>query len=121
MIGDLGCDIEGAVECTLKCTEPADPVFVYDPQQGTISSGVAGNGPVVLAVDILPAELPREASEEFSGTLAHFLPALARADYSVSLTELDLPPELKGAIIAHGGQLAPDYSYISEHLGANKG
>ena len=120
VIGDLGCDIEGAVECTLKCTEPADPVYVYDPEEGTISSGVDGKGPVILAVDILPAELPREASEEFSETLARFLPALARADYSVSFDDLELPSELKGAIIAHGGELTPDFGYISEHLDKGK-
>ena len=75
VIGDLGCDIEGAIECTLKCTEPSDPVYVYDPVDGTIVSGVDGKGPVVLAVDILPAELPREASEAFSsGERARFLP-----------------------------------------------
>jgi len=121
VIGDLGCDVEGAVECTLKCTEPSDPIYVYDPIEGTISSGVDGTGPVVLAVDILPAELPREASEEFSSTLASFLPALARADFDVPFSELALPPELLGAVIAHRGELTPDYAYIEEHLAAHKG
>jgi alpha-aminoadipic semialdehyde synthase len=116
VIGDLSCDVEGAIECTLKCTEPADPVFVYEPAAGTIVPGIDGNGPVVLAVEILPAELPREASEEFSEALGHFIPALARADYSVPFADLALPPELKGAVIAHGGELAPDYDYISEFL-----
>jgi len=116
VIGDLGCDVEGAVECTLKCTEPSDPIYVYDPIEGTISSGVDGNGPVVLAVDILPAELPREASEEFSSSLASFLPALARADFDVPFSELALPPELLGAVIVHRGELTPDYAYIEEHL-----
>jgi alpha-aminoadipic semialdehyde synthase len=116
VIGDLGCDVEGSIECTLKCTEPADPVYVYDPHKGTIESGVDGNGPVVLAVDILPAELPREASEEFSSSLAHFLPALARANFDVELPDLDLPPELLGAVIVHRGRLTPDYTYLEEHL-----
>jgi alpha-aminoadipic semialdehyde synthase len=116
VIGDLGCDIEGAVECTLKCTEPADPVYVFDPETGAIESGVDGSGPVVLAVDILPAELPREASEEFSEALGHFLPALARADFSVPFDQLQIPPELKTAVIAHRGQLTPAYAYIQEHL-----
>jgi alpha-aminoadipic semialdehyde synthase len=116
VIGDLGCDVEGAVECTLKCTEPTEPVYVYDPSTGTIDSGVKGNGPVVLAVDILPAELPREASEEFSASLAHFLPALARADFNVEFSDLVLPPELLGAVIVHRGNLTPDYVYLEEHL-----
>jgi hypothetical protein len=121
VIGDLGCDIEGSVECTLKCTEPSDPIYVYDPIEGTISSGVDGAGPVVLAVDILPAELPREASEEFSSTLASFLPALAQADFDVPFSELALPPELLGAVIAHRGELTPDYAYIEEHLETHRG
>ncbi len=121
VIGDLGCDVEGAVECTVKCTEPSDPIYVYDPVKGTISSGVDGSGPVVLAVDILPAELPREASEEFSSTLGSFLPALARANFGVPFSELALPPELLGAVIAHRGKLTPDYRYIEAHLSAANG
>ncbi|MFV2071154.1 MAG: bifunctional lysine ketoglutarate reductase /saccharopine dehydrogenase family protein [Thermoanaerobaculales bacterium] len=116
VIGDLGCDVEGAVECTLKCTDPSDPVYVYDVQTDTISSGVEGHGPVVLAVDILPAELPREASEEFSQTLAHFLPALAKADFSAPFERLALPDELKSAVIVHRGELTPDYAYLEQHL-----
>jgi alpha-aminoadipic semialdehyde synthase len=118
LIGDLGCDVEGAIECTLKCTEPSDPVYVYQPQTETIESGVEGNGPVVLAVDILPAELPREASEEFSDALAALLPALARADFNVPFSDLDLPPELLGAVIVHGGKLTPDFVYLKAHLAA---
>jgi alpha-aminoadipic semialdehyde synthase len=119
VIGDLACDIEGAVECTLKCTEPSDPVYVYDPLEESISSGVDGSGPVILAVDILPAELPREASEEFSSALSPFLPTLAATDFDVPFSELALPPELLGAVIAHRGKLTPDYRYIEAHLAAH--
>ena len=116
VIGDLSCDIEGAIQCTVKSTEPADPVYVYDPVDGSTTSGVEGRGPVVLAVEILPAELPREASEEFSKALAHFLPVLAAADFSVPFEALDLPPELKRAVIVHRGRLTPDYTYLDEYL-----
>ncbi|MEJ2189969.1 MAG: bifunctional lysine ketoglutarate reductase /saccharopine dehydrogenase family protein, partial [Acidobacteriota bacterium] len=118
VIGDLGCDVEGAIECTVKCTEPADPVYVWNPESGTISSGVEGRGPVILAVDILPAELPREASEEFAATLGHFLPALARADFAVPFERLDLPPELLRAVIVHRGKLTPEFKYLEAHLAA---
>jgi alpha-aminoadipic semialdehyde synthase len=120
VIGDLGCDVEGAVECTLKCTEPKDPVYVYDPATGTIESGVSGHGPVILAVDILPSELPLESSVEFSSALASFIPALARADYRVAFEDLDLPSALRRAVIAHRGRLTPDYSYLEEHLAGAK-
>ena len=116
VIGDLGCDIEGAVECTLKCTAPGDPVYVYDPGRGTISAGVDGPGPVILAVDILPAELPREASEEFSSALGRFLPAIARADFGAPFDRLDLPPEIRRAVILHRGRFTPDFVYLQAHL-----
>lgn len=121
VIGDLSCDIEGAIECTIKSTEPVDPVYVYDPADGSIASGVEGRGPVVLAVEILPAELPREASEEFSKALAQFIPALASADFSASFETLDLAPELKRAVIVHRGRLTPDFAYLEEHLAARAG
>jgi saccharopine dehydrogenase (NAD+, L-lysine-forming) len=116
VIGDVSCDMEGAIECTIKSTAPDDPVFVYEPETGTAIDGVAGRGPVVLAVDILPSEMPREASEYFSDILGPYVPAMARADYSVAFAELDLPSEIKRAVILHHGELTPDYAYIEQYL-----
>lgn len=113
-IGDISCDIEGAIECTLKVMQPDDPVFTYDPLSGKITDGYEGAGTVVMAVDHLPCELARDSSEEFSGALKKFMPALARADFSVSLDELDLPGELKAALIVHHGKLAPPYRFIAD-------
>ena len=118
VIGDISCDVEGAIECTLKSTEPGDPVYVYEPLTGEITDGYAGPGVVVMAVDILPSELPREASSYFSHVLQPFIPALAHCDYSVPFEELDLPPEIKRAVIVHRGKLTPDYEYIQEYLEA---
>ncbi len=116
VIGDISCDIEGAIEATVKCTEPGAPVYVYDPFEDRAAEGVAGRGPVVLAVDILPSELPRESSRYFSGVLIDYVPAIARADYSLPFEELDLPPEIKRGVIVHQGKLTPDYGYLREHL-----
>ncbi len=116
VIGDLGCDIGGNVECTLKCTDPGDPVFTWSPATGEIASGFNGPGPVVLAVDFLPTELPREASEEFAATLNRFAADIGRADYSATFEDLNLPPEIKRAVIVHRGALTPDYRYLEEHL-----
>lgn len=117
VIGDLGCDVGGAVQCTVKCTEPGDPVFVYDVVNGEAVSGLTGNGPAVLAVDILPSELPLEASEEFAKALGPTLPALARADFDQPFDELDLPAEVMRAVIVHKGELTPDFAYLEEALG----
>jgi alpha-aminoadipic semialdehyde synthase len=116
VIGDISCDVEGAIECTVKSTEPGDPVFVYDPLTERVTDGYKGPGVVVMAVDILPAELPREASTDFSHILKPFLPAIARCDFTVPFQDCSLPPEIKRAVIAYQGQLTPDYQYIQEYL-----
>lgn len=118
VIGDISCDIEGAIEITVKGTEPDDPVYVYDPATGEVRSGVEGTGPVMMAVEILPTELPREASSYFSAILKGFVPAIAAADYTVDFDALQLPPELKRAVICHRGELTPDYRSIEKHLKA---
>ncbi len=116
VIGDITCDIEGSIECNLKATKSTNPIYVYDPQKETIRDGYEGHGPVVLAVDKLPSELPREASATFGEALLPFVPALAKADYNVPFPQLDIPPEFKRAVIAHDGQLTPDYKYLKEFL-----
>ena len=116
VIGDISCDIEGAVECTLRATDPGNPVFVYDPFRDEAIDGVAGPGPVVLAVDNLPCELPRESSADFSRVLKGFVPPIAQADWSDPFERCNLPPEIKRAVIAYRGELAPDYRYLEEFL-----
>lgn len=119
VIGDISCDIEGGMECTVKSTEPGDPVFVYDPFEDRAIDGFEGRGPVVLAVDILPSELPRDASVYFSTVLMKYVPAIAQADYTVPFEELALPPEIKRAIIVYQGKLTPNYRYIAKYLERN--
>ncbi len=116
VIGDISIDIEGAVECSLKATDPSAPVYVYLPEQDRVVDGVSGHGPVVLAVDNLPCELPVEATRDFGDALLPYVAGLAGADRSVPFAELDLPAPLKRAVIAHRGQLTPDYAYLQEPL-----
>jgi alpha-aminoadipic semialdehyde synthase len=118
VIGDISCDIDGAIECTVKATEPGEPNFVYNPLTGEVRDDVAGEGVVVMAVDILPSELPRDASEYFSQVLLPYVPTLAAADYAASFDDLALPPEIKRAVIAHRGELTPSYCYLHQHLQA---
>lgn len=120
VIGDVTCDPDGSVEFTHKGTEIEDPVFVYDPVKREPAMGFEGEGILVMAVDILPSELPREASETFGDALLEFVPAIARANYSVSFEKLDLPSPIKRALILHNGELTPDYAYIIEHLKGNR-
>ncbi len=116
VVGDISVDVNGAIEFTEKTTDSGCPTFVYNPSNKKITDGYEGEGIVVMAVDNLPCELPRESSEAFSKLLFDFVPPIAKADYSVDFDSLDLPPEVKRAVILYHGKLAPDYEYISKYL-----
>ncbi len=118
VIGDISIDIEGAIECSRKATDPGNPVYTYLPAEDRIADGVEGPGPVVLAVDNLPCELPVEASADFGDALLPYVEAIASADYGVPFEQLALPAPIKGAVIAHQGALTPDFEYLKEHLAA---
>jgi len=114
VIADISCDVEGSIEATVRATSPDDPVFVYDPATAEATSGVRGRGPVIMAVDNLPAEFPRDATEHFGDSLYPLLEQLVRADFTADFEHLRLPPPVCGAVIAHRGQLAPRYRYLAE-------
>ncbi|MHC4778284.1 MAG: bifunctional lysine ketoglutarate reductase /saccharopine dehydrogenase family protein [Planctomycetota bacterium] len=114
VIGDISCDLEGAVEATVRATDPGNPAFVYDPFTGASPDGLDGPGVVILAVDNLPAELPIEASRDFSGILKGFVGPLARADFESDSP--DLPDPVKRALIVHRGELTADFRYIESNL-----
>ncbi len=116
VLGDISCDIEGSIECTLKSTDPGNPIYVYLPGKGDIVDGWKGEGPVVMAVDTLPCELPRESSTFFGDLLMPFILDIMKADFKADFEVLELPPEIKRAVITHKGQLTPDYEYIKEFL-----
>lgn len=116
VIADISCDVDGSIESTVRATSPDDPVFVYNPATGAATSGVRGRGPVVLAVDNLPAEFPRDATEHFGDSLYPLLELIVRADYGASFEQLALPASVSGAVIAHRGRLTPRYRYLMEAL-----
>ncbi|MEE9431007.1 MAG: bifunctional lysine ketoglutarate reductase /saccharopine dehydrogenase family protein [Melioribacteraceae bacterium] len=116
VIGDITCDINGSVEMTVKSTKSSNPAFVYEPLTDNVIDGVEGNGPVILAVDKLPAELPRQASESFGDALYPFIQDLVKIDYSKDFEDLDLPDEFKKAVITHKGKLTPNFEYLKKYL-----
>lgn len=116
IVGDISCDVNGAIEFTVDCTKPDHPTFVYDPITEEAALGTKGPGVVVMAVDNLPTELPREASTSFSETLRQFIPPIVNADYTVPFEELNLPLEVKKAVIVYQGKLTPEYMYLEEYL-----
>jgi len=120
IIGDISCDLNGGVECTLMCTTPSDPVFTYDPRQDEAKEGFSGRGPVVMAVDNLPAEISLESSIFFSQTVRPFIPGLASADFSKDFAHCHLPVPLRRAVILFRGELTPDYKYMRSYINSSE-
>ncbi len=116
VVGDISCDIEGGIEPTLMATEPDNPAFVYNPFSKEAKLGLSGDGLAIMAVDNLPCELPKESSSNFSKTLKPYVDLIAKPDYTKPFESLDLPPVIKNAVIAHQGQLTPNYTYLKEFL-----
>ena len=116
IVGDITCDIDGAIQFNTGATLSPDPVYIHDVNTGKKRMGFEGEGPVVMAVDNLPTELPRKASEAFGEALIPFVPAMGACDYSKPYESLNLPSEVKKAIIAHAGKLTPDFEFLNNYL-----
>ncbi len=116
IIGDISCDIEGSVECTVKATDPKNPVFVYDPLHEEVRNGFEGRGVVIMAIDNLPAEVSLESSIFFSQALKPFIPDMALANFSGDFSSCHLPCPIKKAMILYRGQFTPDYEYMKNFI-----
>jgi saccharopine dehydrogenase (NAD+, L-lysine-forming) len=116
LIGDISCDVEGGVECTVRPTDPGNPVYVYDSIEEKAVDGIEGRGVVVMATDNLPAELPLESSLYFSNALMPLVPDMARADFSKSFEDCSLPKPVKKAVILYRGDFTPDYKYMTKFM-----
>ena len=115
-IADITCDVTGSIECNVKSTDPGTPAYLCDPNTKQITDGCRGDGIVVLAVDNLPAEIPRDASNFFSNQLKKFVPSLINADFAKPLAESGLDVELQKAVIVYRGELTDDYQYLKQHI-----
>lgn len=116
VIGDVTCDPDGSIEITHKGTEIEDPIFVYNPFTREPLMGHKGEGMLVMAVDILPSELPRDSSNGFADALINFIKPIADCDFSEAFEDLDLPRAIKKALILHNGELTNDFKYLETYL-----
>jgi alpha-aminoadipic semialdehyde synthase len=116
VIGDISCDVEGSIEVTVRSTTPDNPVFVYDIEKHKARDGVEGKGPVIMAIDNLPAEISLESSVFFSTTLKTLIPSLAAADFSGEFENCGLPDSVKKAVILFRGKLTPEYEYMKKFI-----
>lgn len=113
-ICDISCDIEGSIEFVKQTTSIDSPFFRYDPVNDTYHHDMEGNGIICSAVDILPTEFAKEASQHFGDILSQFVRSLA----SVECLD-DLPAPLRRACIVHLGNLSPLYDYIPRMRNSN--
>lgn len=115
-VGDITCDIDGSIEMTTEATNQERPALRFDPAADTVTREVSGPGVGILAVDNLPAEVPRDATRHFGESLKPYLGALAALDPSFPFESAPLPPEIRRAVIVWNGRLTPEYEYLEEHL-----
>ena len=117
VVGDITCDVDGALACTVRDTDPGDPCYVYDPATRAAPSGFAGPGLAVMAIGNLPSELPSSASETFSAVLTPFIGEMALADWDEpDFGQVVLPQPIKRSVILWRGAFTPDYKFMEEYL-----
>lgn len=70
VIADITCDIEGSIPSTKRASTIPNPIYDYDPVTDLVYPPLSNDQYVtVMAIDNLPCELPRSASEEFGRDL----------------------------------------------------
>ncbi|RWR95819.1 Saccharopine dehydrogenase / Homospermidine synthase [Cinnamomum micranthum f. kanehirae] len=106
-ISDITCDVGGSLEFVNQTTSFAKPFFRYNPSGDSYHDDMDGDGIICLAVDILPTEFAKEASQHFGDILSQFIGCLASTK-NIS----QLPSHLRRACITHEGALTSLYEYI---------
>ncbi len=69
LIADISCDIAGPIPSTIRPSTIAEPLYGYNPLKEEETGAFDAGSITVMAVDNLPGELPRNASEAFGRKL----------------------------------------------------
>lgn len=108
VIADISCDINGPIASTIRASTIADPIYGYDPVTGKEADYKDRGSVAVMAVDNLPAELPRESSNGFGEAFAqHVIPAFFNADADGILER---------ARMTKDGRLTERYAYLADYV-----
>jgi alanine dehydrogenase len=108
LIADISCDIDGPVASTIRASTIAAPFYGYDPQSEKEVPFDAKNAITVMAVDNLPCELPKDASEGFGDSFVdEVLPAFFNKDNDGIL---------KRARITKNGKLTKRFKYLQNFV-----
>src|SRR5689334_21906280 len=109
IVADITCDIDGSVPTTKKPSSITDPLYDYNPITDTTTSPLSDEKLItVMAVDNLPCELPRSASEEFGRDLIDRILKPLLVD--------DTEGVIDRATIARDGKLTTHFSYLSDYV-----
>lgn len=111
VIADITCDIApvSSIPSTLRATTIDDPFFGYDPVTETEVAPFQDHTIDMMTIDNLPNELPRDASTSFGQQfIEHIWPQVKVGAFDGKI--------LRGATIAVGGQLGPDFQYLEEFV-----
>lgn len=65
VVADISCDVKGPIACTLRSSTIAEPIYGYWPAEDKEVDVFHPGAVVVMAVDNLPCEIPKYASEGF--------------------------------------------------------
>jgi hypothetical protein len=110
VIADLSCDImpDASVPCTVRPSTIADPVYGFNPLACEPAAPFQPGCIDVMAIDNLPSELPRDASDFFGRQLIdHVLPEIMHAGDSTMLER---------ATLCAGGKLAKPFEYLRDYV-----
>lgn len=106
-IGDISCDIKGSIPATLRASTIENPVYGYHPKTEQETLPYLPESIDIMAVDNLPNELPKDASQAFSTIMTEkILPELLRPS-----SEL-----LQKATIAQNATLSPQFAYLKNFV-----
>lgn len=109
LVSDISCDIGGPIASTLRASSIENPFYGYDAQtEKEVSFGTLGSIGM-SAVDNLPCELPRDASEDFGNELIkNVIPHFFNGDEEGILSaasETNLH-----------GELTPHFGYLRDYV-----
>ena len=108
VIADISCDIAGPIPSTIRPSAIADPIYEVNKQSLEEVTESSDDSITVMAVDNLPCELPKDASEDFgSELLKNILPALLGTDPDNTIDR---------ATIAKNGDLNSHFEYLRNYL-----
>jgi saccharopine dehydrogenase (NAD+, L-lysine forming) len=109
VIADISCDVAGPIASTIRSSKMAEPIYGYNPSTGLEVDFMDPNAIAVMAVDNLPCELPRDASEDFGNQLIKHVIPLLLGDDPDRIIE-------RGSQTNTAGELMPDFDYLTDYV-----